>query len=246
MTETLQRRAPRRPSAAAPARRATWRADTASVSGANALALPSAPGQTRPAPAPRRRTVLSVVPAAAGRRRVPFAVMCFLVLVAALASVLVLNISVSSGQYQLVQLQNEKTELVQRNEALVQQVEGHRAPQNLAARAVELGMVPAATVGTVDLQSLQVSGSPEPAADGGKVPAGIQAPQVLTDPVLPPGAVTPAPPAPPAESPRAAEERAGQGDTAAPAPVEAATPAEAEPEVELNGGTIPAPAQRNG
>lgn len=238
MSEATTVRAPRRPAAVRPGRPA--------VSGANALALP----QPAPQEAPRRRTVLSVVPSAAGRRRVPFAVLCFVFLVAALATVLALNISVSSGQYQLVQLQNERTELAQRNEALTQQVESHQAPQNLAARAAELGMVPAAAVGALDLETLQVTGTPAPAAENGTVPSRIPAPQVLTGPVLPPAA---AEPAPPAESARAAEQRAGQDEAAAgpePAPAAGAAaegaPAAADPEPQLNGGTIPAPSQRNG
>ncbi|CEA07827.1 Cell division protein FtsL [Arthrobacter saudimassiliensis] len=222
-------------------RPAAGRTGRPAVSGANALALGGRPEQAQ---APRRRTVLSVVPAAAGRRRVPFAVLCFMFLVAALATVLVLNISVSSGQYRLVQLQNERTELAQRNEALSQRVESHQAPQNLAARAAELGMVPAGAVGAVDLQTLDVTGTPAPAAEGGKVPSRVPAPAVLTDPVLPPGAAAPDPAPEPA---RAAEQRAGQGESApAPAAAEAPAPAAAEPEPELNGGTIPAPVQRSG
>ncbi|MER2135356.1 MAG: hypothetical protein ABS910_11835 [Arthrobacter sp.] len=190
-------------------------------------------------PAPRRRTPLALVPAAARRRRVPVAALCFAVLAAGLAAVLMLNISVSSGQYQLVQLQNQRTEIIQKNEALTQQVEHHQAPQVLAGAAAELGMVVSPTFGTIDLQTLAVTGDPEPAKEGAGPGTLVELPQVLTRPV------TPAQPAAeePAENARAAE----QQDSAAPAagadPAPAPAPA-AEPD--LNGGTIPAPSQRNG
>ena len=91
-----------------------------------------------------------------------------------------LNISVSSGQYQLVQLQNQRTELIQQNEALTQQVEHHQAPQVLAGAAAELGMVVSPTFGTIDLQTLAVTGNPEPAKEGTGPGTLIELPQVLT------------------------------------------------------------------
>ncbi|MCC9193135.1 hypothetical protein LOC59_05650 [Arthrobacter sp. zg-Y916] len=193
------------------------------------------------APAPRRRTPLALVPAAARRRRVPVAALCFAALVVGLAAVLVLNISVSSGQYQLVQLQNQRTELAQKNEALTQQVENHMAPQVLAAAASDLGMVVSPSFGTIDLQTLAVDGSPEPAKDGARPESLLGLPQVLTQPV------TPAQPAAaePEKNVRAAEEKADNTPAAAES-AEEAVPAPAPAEEDLNGGTIPAPSQRSG
>ena len=198
-----------------------------------------------PAPQPRRRTPLSVVPAAAGRKRAPFAVVCFAALVLGLASVLLLNISVSSGQYELVQLQSQQAELTQRNEALTQKLENHEAPQVLAAAAAELGMVSSPTFGTIDLQSLAVTGAPEAAKDADPAPPLIGAPNVLTQPV------SPAPSADRTESrdtvraTEAQEEVAAPAAAPAPVPETAVPPAEV-PEAELNGGTIPVPVQRSG
>ncbi|MBD8044966.1 hypothetical protein H9638_14235 [Arthrobacter sp. Sa2BUA2] len=195
------------------------------------------------APAPRRRTPLSLVPAASRRRRVPVAALCFVVLAAGLVAVLLLNISVSSGQYQLVQLQNQRTELLQKNEALTQQVENHQAPQVLAAAAAELGMVASPSFGTIDLQTLAVTGNPEPAKEGAQPEPLIGLPEVLTQPVTP----AQAQPAEPADNARAAEARDSAPAPAAAgeaAPTEAAAPAA--PEADLNGGTIPAPSQRSG
>ncbi len=207
------------------------------VQGNLARALPhEAPEQ----PAPRRRTPLALVPAAARRRRVPVAALCFAVLAAGLAAVLMLNISVSSGQYQLVQLQNQRTEIIQKNEALTQQVEHHQAPQVLAGAAAELGMVVSPTFGTIDLQTLAVTGDPEPAKEGAGPGTLVELPQVLTRPVTP---VQPAAEEP-AENARAAEQQ-----DSAPAPADADSPAPAPApaaEPDLNGGTIPAPSQRSG
>lgn len=190
--------------------------------------------------APRRRTPLSLVPAASRKRRVPVAALCFAVLAIGLAAVLILNISVSSGQYQLVQLQNQRTEILQKNEALTQQVENHQAPQVLAAAAAELGMVASPSFGTIDLQTLAVTGNPEPAKEGTRPEALIGLPQVLTQPVTPAQA-QPAEPAEPAENARAAEAK-----DSVPADAPVVTPAPAAPEADLNGGTIPAPSQRSG
>lgn len=204
------------------------------------------------------RTPLSVVPSGPARKRVPFAVFCFAVLVAALGCVLVLNISVSGGQYNIVKLRGEQVALAQQNEKLTQQLENRQAPQNLAAEAAQLGMVVSPSVGSIDLETMKVSGDPQPAKEG-------SAPSQLVDrPELPAQALTPA---------EAAEAEAG-AETGAAAPVEAEAPAAAEkaaeadqppaeskraaeqssaggsektfsPE-ELNGGTIPAPKQKTG
>ncbi|MCC3301902.1 hypothetical protein [Arthrobacter sp. zg-Y895] len=207
-----------------------------------------------PATTVRRRTPLSLVPAASRRKRAPFAVFCFAALVLGLASVLLLNISVSSGQYELVQLQSQKAELAQRNEALTQKIENHQAPQVLAASAADLGMVSSPSFGTIDLQTLAVTGSPEAAKEGEPAELLIGAPSVLTQPITPAPSVVPAEPQ---ESVRAVEEReeAAASEAAAAAAAEEAAripeadpaqPSDVVPEGELNGGTIPAPVQRSG
>jgi hypothetical protein len=126
------------------------------------------------------RTPLSVVPARPTRRRVPFAVFSLLVLGAALAAVLMLNISVSGTQYELVQLRNQQVALSQQNDALVLEIEGKEAPQNLAAAATKLDMVSSPTFGTIDLESKKVTGTPEPAKEGPKPEVLIAAPSLVT------------------------------------------------------------------
>jgi hypothetical protein len=119
---------------------------------------------SRPAEAPGAgRTPLSVVPVRARRRRLSTVVLSLLALVVALASILVLNIQISDGQYRLVELRAQEQALSQQNEALTQDLEFYNAPQNLAVMATDLGMVPAQDSGTVDLTTGTVEGDPQPA-----------------------------------------------------------------------------------
>lgn len=214
------------------------------VAGSTALA-PNAAGAAAPDHSPghshERRTPLSVVPASERRRRVPFAIFCFVALVAALVGVLVLNVSVSSGQYLLVELNNKQASLQQKNEMLTQQVKNHVAPQNLSSEAAELGMVSSPTFGTVNLNTMDITGQPEPAEETDGPDARIPAPHVsIVDPA-------PAPAETPSDNGQAAsgqgdgttdgetaESDSGYDDSIVPAPVQR------EP-AELNGGTIPAP-----
>ena len=93
-------------------------------------------------------------------------VLCFGLLAIALMAVLVLNISVSTAQYQLVQLRSEQSTLTKQNQDLTQQVQNFDAPQNLAAKATELGMVASTAKGQIDLSTLTVTGKAKPAVKG--------------------------------------------------------------------------------
>ena len=93
-------------------------------------------------------------------------------------AVLVLNISVSSAQYQLVELRGEQTTLTKQNQDLTQQVQNFDAPQNLAAKATELGMVASLAKGQIDLSTLSVTGKAKPAVKGDAPGAVIAAPAV--------------------------------------------------------------------
>lgn len=128
----------------------------------------SARRMTPPAPHPGEssgstRAPLSVVPNRARRRRVSTVVLSLLALVLALATILVLNIQISGGQYRLVELRAQEQALSQHNESLTQDLEFYGAPQNLAVMASDLGMVPAESSGTVDLTDGTVEGDPQPA-----------------------------------------------------------------------------------
>ncbi|HET8795953.1 MAG TPA: hypothetical protein VFM62_06205 [Arthrobacter sp.] len=156
---------------------------TGAIAGNTARVLPDG-GAPQQYPAPQRRTPLSLVPARSGRRRTPFVVFCFLTLAAALVGVLVLNVSLSSGQYKLVDLHNRQVSLAQKNEMLTQRLKTHQAPQNLAAAAAELGMVSSPSFGTIDLETMSLSGNPKPAEETEGPEVRIPAPDVAIQPRL--------------------------------------------------------------
>jgi cell division protein FtsL len=213
------------------------------VSGTAARALTG----LKPAGASERkqRTPLSVVRSTPRKRRAPFVVLCFALLAVALMAVLVLNISVSTAQYQLVQLRGEQSTLTKQNQDLTQRVQNFDAPQNLAAKATELGMVASTGKGQIDLSTLTVSGKPKPAVKGDKPGAIIPAPAVAGQLTVVPPATTKEPLAvrKPAEAAApAAQAAAGH---AAPAQAAAAPAASAaKPADDLHGGSVPAPKQK--
>ncbi|WP_113717496.1 hypothetical protein [Arthrobacter dokdonensis] len=189
--------------------------------------------------APRTRTPLSLVVSSPRRSRTPLVVSLFLLMVGALAAVLVMSVSVSEGQYQLVDLKNQQSALEKSNQALQLNLSAQEAPQSLVARAVGMGMVPAATSGQIDVRTKKVTGAPLPAAADTK-PLSVLPPADINQPV-PAAADTAAPPA--AKTTTAAQDG---GAAAAAAKKKAGTAAAAPAAVtpDLNGGTIPAPAQK--
>jgi cell division protein FtsL len=218
------------------------------VSGSAAKQLPAG----SPAGPRRSRTPLSVVRTVPRKRRAPFVVLCFAMLAVALIAVLVLNISVSTAQYQLVELRAKQSTLTKQNQDLTQQVQNFEAPQNLAAQATKLGMVPSTVKGQIDLSTLSVTGKATPAVKDGSAGAVIPAPAVagqLT--VVPPPSkrdplearkpVEEAPAAAPAGAAAAAETKPATDATPAQTPPPSAP---AVPPVELHGGSVPAPEQK--
>lgn len=180
------------------------------------------------------RTPLSVVPQRTGRRsRVSTVVMCAAALAIALLGILFLNIQISQGQYQLTELTGHQRALSQENEALTQDIEANAAPQNLSARANDLGMVKADQTGSVDLRTGTVVAAPAAAQKG-------EAEEILIPPAAMKGSEA-------AEKNRqAAEKRADQRAKDAAAKKEANRKAEQKSQeaAELNGGQLPAPSQR--
>ncbi|MCZ2402354.1 hypothetical protein IV498_03945 [Paenarthrobacter sp. Z7-10] len=181
----------------------------------------------------RVRTPLSLVAGTPRRRRTPFVVFCFLTLVAALMTVLVLNISVSSGQYQLVQLTGQQADLLKANQDLTQQVQNAEAPQNLVAKAAELGMVSSNSMGQINLKTMAISGSPKPATAADKPMTVMAPPAVDGQQAAASAAADPAP--------ASAPDPVMVPDTAVPAAHVVAPPAE-----DLHGGSIPSPQQKHG
>ncbi|MEO8283471.1 MAG: hypothetical protein ABI568_08715 [Pseudarthrobacter sp.] len=219
---------------------------TAAVKNFPVLSGSSAPVIKAEPAGPRRkeRTPLSVVRSAPKKRRAPFVVMCFALLAVALVAVLVLNISVSTSQYQLVELRGKQSTLTKQNQDLTQQLQNFEAPQNLAAKAADLGMVPSTVKGQIDLSTLTVTGKATPAVKGGAAGAVIPAPAIA-------GALTVVPPVTASDASVSRKIASGEPAPAAtvPAPAPAAgTPAAIPvppvPAVDLHGGSVPAPEQK--
>lgn len=180
------------------------------------------------------RRPLSVVPRRAARRsRVSTVVMCTLALAAALVGILLLNIQITQGQYQLTELTGQQRALSQENEALTQDIEANSAPQNLAARANDLGMVPAKDVGSIQLGTGAVTAPSAPAEK-------TDAQNILVPPAQMKGSDA-------AEANRiAAEERAEKRakEEADKKTAQRKAAQKADESRDLNGGSIPAPSQR--
>ncbi|GAA2864459.1 hypothetical protein [Paenarthrobacter ilicis] len=181
----------------------------------------------------KARTPLSVVRSAPGRRRTPFVVLCFVAMAAALLTVLVLNISVSTAQYRLVQLKAEAATLNKENQDLTQRKQNYEAPQNLAAKAAELGMVASTVKGQIDVNTMTVTGKATPAVKGDAPSAQLAPPAVAGMLDVVPSVTTKDP-----------LENLKPATPAAPAAPAASAPAAAAPQAELHGGTVPAPQQK--
>lgn len=117
---------------------------------------PASPGPSRSRPvAPRLRVVAPRV----GRYRTRLAMVCLGLLATGLVGLLMLTISLGSGGYQLAQLQRQQRDLANQRQALAEQVQEMEAPQDLAARARKLGMVPAPNTAFLQLPNGRVLGT---------------------------------------------------------------------------------------
>ncbi|MCT1557840.1 hypothetical protein M3A96_06890 [Helcobacillus massiliensis] len=97
------------------------------------------------------------------RSIVPFAALITLILVATLAAMLVLNVSMTQTSYEITRLQEQDIALSQQVQALREENEMRSKPQELEKRARDLGMVPVQDVAFVDLANGRVVGDPKPA-----------------------------------------------------------------------------------
>lgn len=202
--------------------------------------LSSAPLEQQESPR-RSLPALKALPKVRERRRGLIAGVIAL-LVAALGVVLAVNIHVSNAQYQVVQLQNERTALSQQNQALSQQVQHRESPQSLSTSAVSLGMVMPAQAGSFDLATGEVAGEAAAADSSDRPSSFVSAPVEPGDEAAAPADV--------------AEEVAGapsgmlgsgaldtlQGPVGGQNGEEASGGTDSgQPAEDLNGGTIPAP-----
>jgi hypothetical protein len=127
---------------------------------ARVAARPAARPAGRAAAPPRLR----VVPAGHARTRVRLVLLCVALLTGGLVLLLLLNISLSRGAYELYRGQAQLSRLEEQRQATEEDLLAQQAPQELAARARRLGMVPAPNVAFVRLGDGRVLGTPTAAA----------------------------------------------------------------------------------
>jgi hypothetical protein len=94
----------------------------------------------RPSPTPPRLRVVSTP--VHTRSRAGLVVGCMALLASGLVALLLLNVSLERGSYVLQDQQTKTTQLQDQAQTLREQLAALQAPQNLAAQATKLGMVP--------------------------------------------------------------------------------------------------------
>ena len=122
----------------------------------------------RRAPASRQRASLQVVTPTDRAGSVWFPVVCVALLLAGLAAVLGFNTSMAQDSFKVSALESRSATLADNEDALAQSINSKAAPQRLAVRADELGMVPASSAAFIDIDKDKVLGVAEvsKASDG--------------------------------------------------------------------------------
>jgi hypothetical protein len=123
-------------------------------------ALRSTAPRTRRREAPR--PVLTVVPAAAPSHG-GMLIACAGLLLSGLLVLLLLNMNLAEGSFQVHELQRTADELAETEKALEQEITAISAPAALAAAASRMGMVPASSPAFLHLEDGTVLGVAEPA-----------------------------------------------------------------------------------
>ncbi|MFC5662055.1 cell division protein FtsL [Kitasatospora misakiensis] len=152
------------------------------------------------------RARITVRPGRPVRGRTPFAVLVVLLLGAGLLGLLALNTALNEGSFELSRLNRQTTALTDEQQGLQHQIDQNSAPDSLARRAGELGMVPAGGLAFLDLPNGgAVVGTPKPAQDSppvkrstvepwpGKQPAPSVQPSAQPSPGAPAAPATTAP-----------------------------------------------------
>lgn len=148
---------------------------------------------------------LRVVPAAIqqGGNGV-FAGICLALLGGGLVALLMMNTALAQGSFQLKALHSRSGQLADTEDQLTQAIDDLRSPRELAARAEQMGMVPARSMAFIRLADGTILGVAQPAGADQRL-------NVVTTPTPPPPApaasapppapVAPAPAPPPAQTP---------------------------------------------
>ncbi len=196
--------------------------------GATARAMtpdPASVAAARPSPltAPPRSLTVVTSPGlhVLGPARTPFVGLVVMLIVAGLMALLTLNTALQQASFTVSRLERQAAALVDREQALAQQVAVEEGPQRLAERAAALGMVPSETPAFLRTADGTVLGVPTPATRPVEVAVAIPVPG-------------PVPPAAPPESGAAPELPAP--DLPLPAPTDASPPM---PDALVPGAEVP-------
>lgn len=125
------------------------------------MATPARAWRSSPATGGGKSPRLRVVrPPHKKRARVPFVVVCLVVLVGSMLGALILNTLMAQAAYEMHSTQVELARTLQTNQELSTKVDQLSAPERLARKAESLGMVPGESVTYIDLDSATLIGSP--------------------------------------------------------------------------------------
>ena len=205
------------------------------MSQSTALRAPRPSTRTAPArPAPRAAARLRVVSAPAHlRSRAGLVASCATLLIAGLVGLLVLNVSLERGAYQLNAQHKLTRTLTEQRQALQEQLAALAAPEALAVRATALGMVPAPNVAVIRRSDGKILGVPLPATAARPVvkPAAAPgAPSAVASPAASPSTPQPSPSASPARGTAAAAKPVtGTAAKSSPSPSTTAKPVAGKP-----------------
>ncbi|WP_419994194.1 cell division protein FtsL [Streptomyces boninensis] len=111
----------------------------------------------------RQRFSWMVPSGSASAAKTPFVLLIVVLLGAGLIALLLLNSAVNQGSFRLNKLKHETTEKTDQEQELQRVVDGYSAPDALARRARELGMVPGGPPAFLEPGG-KVRGRPSPAA----------------------------------------------------------------------------------
>ena len=127
---------------------------------------PSRSSVARPVTRPPRPRLRVVDEAPFRPPRMPFVLFVVVLLVAGLVGLLLLNTGLQQGTFRVTALTKQAQDLRDQQEGLEHQVRTLEAPQNLAGRALKLGMVPNPNPVFLRLSDGKVLGVPEKGRKG--------------------------------------------------------------------------------
>lgn len=205
------------------------------------------------------RVTLSLVPRITqGNKRsvVVTSVVMVLLFVGLIVTLVLMNTSVAQRQYDIVSLRNQERALSQENQALLKEAQSLSAPQALAKKAKDLGLVAPSAPGMIDLTEGKITQQAEDAVKGEEAKQKYETLPLPGEPIN--GAKAKAKPekqeatsqTPQTSVGKKAEAKTTDSEAAkkAPATVERKVNQDGRPEftnAELNGGTIPAPSMKS-